>query len=150
MRRVTVMTGYRWSGSRDGEEAANWSNFDPTSHRALRARGACRRQSRAVLLEPQGRRVSSLVRRTGTSPPAPASAYRPMQNRARVCGASAPTLCTSISGLASHLLGVAARWAADHGCDHWVIVTEATNPAGRIYRSVGFEPGTASVQAYRH
>jgi GNAT superfamily N-acetyltransferase len=53
-------------------------------------------------------------------------------------------------GLASHLLGVAARWAADHGCDHWVIVTEATNPAGRIYRRVGFEPSTASVQAYRH
>lgn len=53
-------------------------------------------------------------------------------------------------GLASHLLGVAARWAAGHGCDHWVIVTEATNPAGRVYRSVGFEPETASVQAYRH
>jgi GNAT superfamily N-acetyltransferase len=52
-------------------------------------------------------------------------------------------------GLASHLLGVAARWAADHGCDRWVIVTEATNPAGRVYRSVGFEPGTATIQAYR-
>jgi GNAT superfamily N-acetyltransferase len=53
-------------------------------------------------------------------------------------------------GLASHLLGVAACWAAGHGCDQWVIVTEATNSAGRIYRSVGFEPDTASVQAYRH
>ncbi|HMC72230.1 MAG TPA: GNAT family N-acetyltransferase, partial [Mycobacteriales bacterium] len=53
-------------------------------------------------------------------------------------------------GLAAHLLGVAARWAAEHGCDHWVIVTEATNPAGRVYRSVGFQPDTASVQAYRH
>jgi GNAT superfamily N-acetyltransferase len=53
-------------------------------------------------------------------------------------------------GLASHLLGVAARWAAGHGCDRWVIVTEATNPAGRVYRSVGFEPDAASVQAYRH
>jgi GNAT superfamily N-acetyltransferase len=52
-------------------------------------------------------------------------------------------------GLASHLLGVAARWAGDHGCDRWVIVTEATNPAGRVYRSVGFEPDTGSVQAYR-
>jgi GNAT superfamily N-acetyltransferase len=52
-------------------------------------------------------------------------------------------------GLASHLLGVAARWAADHGCDRWVIVTESTNAAGRVYRSVGFEPDTASIQAYR-
>jgi GNAT superfamily N-acetyltransferase len=52
-------------------------------------------------------------------------------------------------GLAAHLLGVAARWAADHGCDRWVIVTEATNPAGRIYRSVGFEPDAANAQAYR-
>ena len=53
-------------------------------------------------------------------------------------------------GLASHLLGLAARWAAGHGCEQWVIVTEATNPAGRVYRSVGFEPDAASVQAYRH
>jgi GNAT superfamily N-acetyltransferase len=52
-------------------------------------------------------------------------------------------------GLASHLLGVAARWAADHGCEQWVIVTDVGNPAGRVYRSVGFEPNTASVQAYR-
>jgi GNAT superfamily N-acetyltransferase len=52
-------------------------------------------------------------------------------------------------GLASHLLGVAARWAADRDCDEWVIVTEATNSAGRIYRSVGFEPAAASVSAYR-
>ena len=52
-------------------------------------------------------------------------------------------------GLASHLLGVAARWAADGGCDRWVIVTGASNPAGRVYRSLGFEPGTAAVQAYR-
>ena len=52
-------------------------------------------------------------------------------------------------GLASHLLGVAARWAADQGCDEWVIVTEAVNPAGRVYRSVGFTLDAASVQAYR-
>jgi GNAT superfamily N-acetyltransferase len=52
-------------------------------------------------------------------------------------------------GLASHLLGVAARWAADQGCDRWVIVTEATNPAGRVYRSVGFEPDVGNAQAYR-
>jgi GNAT superfamily N-acetyltransferase len=52
-------------------------------------------------------------------------------------------------GLASHLLGVAARWAADRNCDEWVIVTEATNSAGHVYRSVGFEPAAASVSAYR-
>lgn len=52
-------------------------------------------------------------------------------------------------GLASHLLGVAAQWAADGGCDEWVIVTEATNPAGRVYRSLGFEPDNSNVQAYR-
>ena len=52
-------------------------------------------------------------------------------------------------GLASHLLGVAARWAADTGCDRWVIVTEATNPAGAVYRRVGFEPDVGNAQAYR-
>jgi GNAT superfamily N-acetyltransferase len=52
-------------------------------------------------------------------------------------------------GLAAHLLGVAARWAGDHGCDQWVIVTEATNPAGRVYRSVGFEPDICNAQAFR-
>ncbi len=52
-------------------------------------------------------------------------------------------------GLASHLLGVAARWAAERGCDEWVIVTESTNPAGRVYRRAGFEPDAATAQAYR-
>ena len=52
-------------------------------------------------------------------------------------------------GLASHLLGLAAAWSAEQGCDRWVIVTEATNPAGRVYRSVGFELGAANVQVYR-
>ena len=52
-------------------------------------------------------------------------------------------------GLASHLLGVAARWAAAGGCDRWVIVTGATNPAGRVYRRLGFEPDSGTVQAYR-
>jgi GNAT superfamily N-acetyltransferase len=52
-------------------------------------------------------------------------------------------------GLASHLLGVAAQWAADQGCTRWVIVTEATNPAGRVYRRAGFEPDSGSVTAYR-
>lgn len=53
-------------------------------------------------------------------------------------------------GLAAHLLGVAARWAGDQGCDRWVIVTEATNPAGRVYRSLGFEPDTSHASTYRH
>ncbi|MDX6300293.1 MAG: hypothetical protein QOF53_1507 [Nocardioidaceae bacterium] len=52
-------------------------------------------------------------------------------------------------GLAAHLLGVAAGWAAERGCDRWVIVTEAVNPAGRVYRSVGFEPDVSNAQAYR-
>ena len=52
-------------------------------------------------------------------------------------------------GLAAHLLGVAARWSADQGCDRWVIVTEATNPAGRVYRSSGFEQDAGNAQAYR-
>ena len=52
-------------------------------------------------------------------------------------------------GLAAHLLGVAARWAGDHGCTRWVIVTEATNPAGRVYRRLGFEPDSGNAQAYR-
>jgi GNAT superfamily N-acetyltransferase len=52
-------------------------------------------------------------------------------------------------GLASHLLGVAARWAADHGCRRWVIITEASNPAGRVYRSLGFRPDIGNAQAYR-
>ena len=52
-------------------------------------------------------------------------------------------------GLASHLLGVAAGWAGARGCDRWVIVTESTNPAGRVYRSVGFEEDLPTAQAYR-
>lgn len=52
-------------------------------------------------------------------------------------------------GLAGHLLGVAARWAADHGANRWVILTEATNPAGRLYRRVGFAPDVGNAQAYR-
>jgi GNAT superfamily N-acetyltransferase len=52
-------------------------------------------------------------------------------------------------GLASHLVGLAAEWSAAHGCNRWVIVTETTNPAGRVYRSLGFEPEGAYVQAHR-
>jgi len=52
-------------------------------------------------------------------------------------------------GLATHLLGVAARWSAAQGCERWVIITEPTNPAGRVYRSVGFQPDIPNAQAYR-
>ena len=52
-------------------------------------------------------------------------------------------------GLASHLLGVAAAWSAEHGCDKWVIVTESTNDAGRVYRRAGFALDEAEVNAYR-
>jgi len=52
-------------------------------------------------------------------------------------------------GLASHLLGVAAQWAAAQGCNRWVIVTEAASPAARVYRNVGLELDSANVQAYR-
>jgi GNAT superfamily N-acetyltransferase len=52
-------------------------------------------------------------------------------------------------GLASHLLGVAAAWAAGLGCEEWVIVTASTNPAGRVYRRAGFAPDAANVEAYR-
>lgn len=52
-------------------------------------------------------------------------------------------------GLASHLLGVAAEWSASRGCDTWVIVTESTNDAGRVYRRAGFALDAASVNAHR-
>lgn len=52
-------------------------------------------------------------------------------------------------GLASHLLGVAAQWAAEQGCDQWVIVTESTNPASRVYRHAGFSPDVGNATAYR-
>ena len=52
-------------------------------------------------------------------------------------------------GLASHLVGVAAAWAAERGCEEWVIVTASTNPAGRVYRRAGFAPDAANVEAYR-
>lgn len=51
-------------------------------------------------------------------------------------------------GLAAHLLGVAAQWAAGQGCRRWVIVTESTNPAGRLYRSVGFKPDLDTASVY--
>ncbi len=52
-------------------------------------------------------------------------------------------------GVCSHLLGVAAAWAMEWGCRQWVIVTGATNPAGRVYRRAGFDPVAPIVTAYR-
>ncbi|MFM2384705.1 MAG: hypothetical protein RL166_579 [Actinomycetota bacterium] len=52
-------------------------------------------------------------------------------------------------GLASHLLGRAALWASERGCSSWVIVTESTNDAGRVYRKAGFTPDLETVTAYR-
>jgi len=60
---------------------------------------------------------------------------------------------TSIShrrkGLASHLLGLAAIWSQDLGCKNWVIVTQETNDAGRVYRRAGFSPDISAVNAYK-
>jgi GNAT superfamily N-acetyltransferase len=52
-------------------------------------------------------------------------------------------------GLASHLLGKAAKWAAEQGCTSWVIVTESTNDAGRVYKKAGFLLDQETVTAYR-
>lgn len=52
-------------------------------------------------------------------------------------------------GLAAHLLGVAAQWAAERGATRSVIVTGVSNPAGRVYRAVGFRPGESTWTAYR-
>jgi GNAT superfamily N-acetyltransferase len=52
-------------------------------------------------------------------------------------------------GICSHLLGVAAVWGVEWGARQWVIVTAATNPAGRVYRRAGFELAAPIVTAYR-
>lgn len=53
-------------------------------------------------------------------------------------------------GLASHLLGVASRWADDRGVEGWLIVAEPDSAAARLYRSLGFRPtGELSYEVYR-
>lgn len=52
-------------------------------------------------------------------------------------------------GLAAHLLGVAGEWGRRRGCTEWVIVTETTNDAGRVYRRAGFAPSAGGTTAYR-
>ena len=43
-------------------------------------------------------------------------------------------------GLASHLLAVAADWAAQRGADRWEIHVDPGNAAHRLYASLGFAP----------
>jgi GNAT superfamily N-acetyltransferase len=52
-------------------------------------------------------------------------------------------------GLAGHLLGVAAQWAAEHGARRWVIVADAESDASRLYRSRGFAPTDRGFRAQR-
>lgn len=52
-------------------------------------------------------------------------------------------------GLAGHLLGVAAEWAGDRGCQTWVIVADDGSEASRLYRSRGFRPAARGTRAYR-
>jgi GNAT superfamily N-acetyltransferase len=52
-------------------------------------------------------------------------------------------------GICSHLLGAAAGATTGWGAQRWVIVTGATNPAGRVYRRAGFELDAPIVTAYR-
>jgi GNAT superfamily N-acetyltransferase len=52
-------------------------------------------------------------------------------------------------GLAAHLVGVAGEWARGRGCTEWVIVTETSNDAGRVYRRAGFAPAPGGTTAYR-
>lgn len=52
-------------------------------------------------------------------------------------------------GLAGHLLGVAAQWAADRRARSWVIVAEDGGEAARLYRSRGFAPAERAARAQR-
>ncbi|MGO4257806.1 GNAT family N-acetyltransferase [Marmoricola sp. RAF53] len=52
-------------------------------------------------------------------------------------------------GLTGHLLGVAARWAADRGCPRLVIVADDGSDADRLYRSVGFRPSQPGWRVLR-
>ena len=52
-------------------------------------------------------------------------------------------------GLAGHLLGVAAQWAAERGAQRWVIVADAESEASRLYQSRGFAPADSGSRAQR-
>ena len=51
-------------------------------------------------------------------------------------------------GLAGHLLGVAAAWAADRGATSWVIVADSGSDASRLYQRRGFGPADRGFRAY--
>ncbi|MGL4831939.1 MAG: GNAT family N-acetyltransferase [Propionibacteriaceae bacterium] len=53
-------------------------------------------------------------------------------------------------GLAAHLVGVAGTWAAEHGATTYVICTETTNAAGRVYRRSGFSPTAEGLGAEKY
>lgn len=52
-------------------------------------------------------------------------------------------------GLAGHLLGVAAAWAAERGATTWVIVADQGSDASRLYQSRGFTPADRGTRAIR-
>jgi GNAT superfamily N-acetyltransferase len=52
-------------------------------------------------------------------------------------------------GLASHLLGRAAEWAAGHGADRWEIHVDPGTAAHRLYAGLGFGPTGRTWQVYR-
>ena len=142
---VRRMAGDDWEQAGrpfDGGERANRHPRTVCRYEPF-VRASCADRPRIV--RPRGCRVLRGVRRRGARR---VPRHRPMRSH-RAISAGRYDARHRRRGRASHLLGVAACWAADHGCENWVIVTEATNPAGRVYRSVGFEPDTASVQAYR-
>jgi GNAT superfamily N-acetyltransferase len=51
-------------------------------------------------------------------------------------------------GLASHLLGVAGRWAADRGADRWEIHVDPGSGAHRLYDRLGFRERALLWQAH--
>jgi GNAT superfamily N-acetyltransferase len=52
-------------------------------------------------------------------------------------------------GLAGHLLGVAAAWAAQRGADRWEIHADPDGDAHRLYTALGFTEEGRSWMAYR-
>ncbi|MDN5768929.1 MAG: hypothetical protein L0H96_24655 [Humibacillus sp.] len=87
--------------------------------------------------------------RTGAHEPAGYERFLRDQDRSRrrmvAAGVARWFGAFDAGGTLTASLGLAARWAGDQGATAWVIVTELTNPAGRLYRSVGFVPDAVQV-----
>lgn len=141
-RQLTSETDWAQAVERDLEENARTGEHEPESFERFARR---RRESQRRLDErgggawfgafQAGRLVADLgVVRCGTT-----ARYQHVGTRAD----------HRRRGLARHLLGVASRWSTSQGCDRWVICTESDNPAGILYRSVGFEPDLPNVQVWR-